>query len=57
MTYACPIHPRNTHTTYKQNKPYLIGQCDVAMATGKDFEYANSNIKLLEEYTIFHSFR
>ena len=28
--YACPIHPRNTHITYNQNTPYLIGVCDVA---------------------------
>ena len=39
--YAGPIHPTNTHTTYNKNTPYFIGQCDAAMVTRSDFEYAN----------------
>ena len=45
MAYVFPIHQRNTHTTYKQNKLHLIGQCDVAMVTGSHFEYANWEVK------------
>ena len=48
MPYAWLIHPRNTHTTYNQNTPNLIGRCDVAMVTESNFKYANSNIKFSE---------
>ena len=45
MAYAYPIHSRNTHALYNQYTPYLIGQCDVVMATGSHFEYANQVVK------------
>ena len=48
MAYEFPIHHRNTHTIYNQNKLHLIRQFDVAMVTDRHFEYANHVVKFLE---------
>ena len=58
MTYACPIHPSNTHTTYNQNTPYLIGQCDAAMVTGASLNMLKglAQAKIIKESVILFWF-